>query len=167
MRIIICYYVYSDATALCYNNCPGYLRERRLMQYVRQWKMQKLWCNDEWGHLRDTEDPQRQTQHKTPWEEEILRASSLPLSVGAQILLHYLSSSAHNSYSPRYVRSVLSLTSDLMLFNMAHSLSGLEWTLAALNYFSPSLSLSISSCLCILWHFAHTTHCLFYHDSER
>lgn len=55
-------------------------------------------------------------------EKEIVRASSLPLSAGAQILFHYLSSSADNSYSPRYVRSVLSLTSALMLFNMAHSL---------------------------------------------
>lgn len=80
-----------------------------------------------------------------------MSASSLPFSVGAQILLHYLSSSADNSYSPRYVRSALSLTSDLMLFNMAHSLSGLEWTLAAQYHLSLSLFVRLS-CWCILSH---------------
>lgn len=86
------------------------------------------------------------------WEKAIARASSRPLSVGAQILLHYLSSSADNSYSPGYVRSVLSLTSALMLFNMAHSLSGLEWTLAALCQFSLSLYLS-TALACAFCHF--------------
>lgn len=70
-------------------------------------------------------------QYKRQWNKEIVRTSSLPLSVGAQTLPDYLSSSADNSYSPRYVRSLLSLTSDLMLFNVAHSPSGLERTLAA------------------------------------
>lgn len=58
------------------------------------------------------EDSQLQKQYKMPWEKDTARAPLV--SVGAQILLHYSLSSEENSYSPRFVRWVLLLTSALM-----------------------------------------------------
>lgn len=98
------------------------------------------------GHLRDAEDSTKAgTVQETVRGEEIVRASSVPLSVGAQILLHYLSSSADNSYSQRYVRSVFSLTSALMLLNMAHSRvgTGVDTCCCTVSSLPPFLSLSL------------------------
>lgn len=98
------------------------------------------------GHLRDAEDSTKAgTVQETVRGEEIVRASSVPLSVGAQILLHYLSSSADNSYSQRYVRSVFSLTSALMLLNMAHSHvgTGVDTCCCTVSSLPPFLSLSL------------------------
>lgn len=129
-----------------------------------------MWCNDKErnkkGHLRDAEDStEAGTVRETVRGEEIVRASSVPLSVGAQILLHYLSSSADNSYSQRYVRSVFSLTSALMLLNVAHSRVGtrVDTCCCTVSSLPPFLSLSLSfvrpSCSkCILSHLHPGSH---------
>lgn len=80
----------------------------------------------------------------------VARASSPPISVGAQTLLHYLSSSADNSYSPRYVRSALSLT-PAPNAPQHGSLSRRDWSGHLLRgiishaVFCPSLSLKVCS----------------------
>lgn len=98
-------------------------------------------CSDNKGHLKHmrTHRGRHSNRGKVP-----------PASVGTEIQLHYFLRSADSSYSPRYVRSVVSLTSALMLFNMAHSLvrTGVDTCCTILL-----LSLSVSFALkCILPH---------------
>ena len=117
---------YVVYVTLCANKHPCHLRGRLSIQRLQQWKMHRM-RHDDNERNKKRSSPRRRGFHKggdgtrDREGEEIARASSVPLSVGAQILLHYLSSSADNTYSPSYVRSVFSLTSALMLLSMAHS----------------------------------------------
>lgn len=93
-------------------------------------------------------DGQGGTRHRE--RTAVPRASSPPISVRAQTLLHYLSSSGANSYSPRYVRSALSLTPALNALQHG-SLSCGDWSGHLLRgiishaVFCPSLLLKLCS----------------------
>lgn len=80
------------------------------------------------------------TQSKKLRAKDVVKASSLPISVGAQILLHYLSSCADNSYSPRSVSSVL--------FKTAHSLARTGVDTHTRLFISPALSISLAENAC-------------------